>query len=198
MKKFLAAAILVLSTNFASAGTTIIGNGPQLVMPGYRDWCLRHGAECDNNVREPRVIEYTPQVTRDMALINATVNLRVEYQFDEVQYHSGDYWEYPQPDAKGVLRGDCEDYAILKRKMLRDLGYPHRAMRIASLFTETGEGHAVLIVRTTNGDYVLDMYHNKKDPVVLWNQKKGYKWSGMESQEPNDHFWVYIGVEISK
>jgi predicted transglutaminase-like cysteine proteinase len=45
---------------------------------------------------------------------------------------------------------------ITKRSRLIGMGLPAGALRIAYAKTSSGEGHAVLIVKTNKGDYVLD------------------------------------------
>jgi predicted transglutaminase-like cysteine proteinase len=55
-----------------------------------------------------------------------------------------------------VAAGDCEDYALTKRRKLIALGWSARALRIAVARTASVEGHAVLVVATSQGDLVLD------------------------------------------
>ena len=61
--------------------------------------------------------------------------------------------------------GDCEDFQLLKRRMLVERGLSRRAMRMTVVIDELGEGHAVLTVRTDRGDYILD---NKTSGGVAW------------------------------
>ncbi len=44
--------------------------------------------------------------------------------------------------------GDCEDYALLKRKMLMQAGWPREALLMTVVRDKKGEGHAVLTVKT--------------------------------------------------
>ncbi len=66
-------------------------------------------------------------------------------------------WSYPD-DGKG----DCEDYVLLKRRMLMQAGWPREALLITVVRDKKGEGHAVLTVKTDKGDFILD------------NQARGY------------------------
>ncbi len=66
----------------------------------------------------------------------------------------------------GQERGDCEDFALTKRRDLIAAGWPPRLLRIAVARTRSGEGHAVLIARTLKGDMVLD---NRTDAIKLWS-----------------------------
>lgn len=56
----------------------------------------------------------------------------------------------------GAAAGDCEDYALEKRARLLALGLPSSALLLATARTPRRNHHAVLIVRTTAGDLVLD------------------------------------------
>jgi predicted transglutaminase-like cysteine proteinase len=68
---------------------------------------------------------------------------------DEEHWGISDRWDLP---ADGF--GDCEDYQLLKRRLLAEAGLPRRAMRMTVVVDETGDGHAVLMVRTDRGDVV--------------------------------------------
>ena len=68
-------------------------------------------------------------------------------------------------------RGDCEDYALLKQKLLIERGWPSSSLLMTVVRDEKGEGHAVLTARTSQGDFVLD---NKVEAVKLWN-RSGYE-----------------------
>ena len=97
-------------------------------------------------------------------------------------------WYYPDDGY-----GDCKDYALLKRRMLMGLGLPREALLLTVVWTKKNQGHAVLIVRTDNGDFVLD---NLAPKVVIWN-KAGYDFVKRQSQtHPN--VWVYIDGDPRK
>ena len=52
-----------------------------------------------------------------------------------------------------------------KRRDLIQRGFPESALLITVVRDENNEGHAVLTVRTDEGDFVLD---NKRREVVRW------------------------------
>jgi predicted transglutaminase-like cysteine proteinase len=87
--------------------------------------------------------------------INDAVN-RLDYVTDNELWALNDYWASPAEFlARGA--GDCEDYAISKYFLLRELGVPAEAMRIAIVLdTARKLTHAVLIVQTERGPVVLD------------------------------------------
>jgi len=85
--------------------------------------------------------------------------------------------------------GDCEDYQLLKRRMLIEAGLPRRALRMTVVIDENGEGHAVLTVRTDRGDVILD---NKSDEVLEWF-RTNYRYIKRESAETMG--WVYLTLD---
>lgn len=86
--------------------------------------------------------------------VNGMVN-QVRYINDSKNWGKSDYWETPvEFFSKG---GDCEDFAITKYASLRALGVPDNRMRIAIVKdTQKNIPHAILIVYTDKGPYVLD------------------------------------------
>ena len=84
--------------------------------------------------------------------------------------------------------GDCEDYVLLKRKMLMDAGWPREALLITVVRDKLGEGHAVLTVKSDKGEFILD---NQNENVVAWTET-GYRFVKRQSQsDPN--IWVALG-----
>jgi predicted transglutaminase-like cysteine proteinase len=72
---------------------------------------------------------------------------------------------------------DCNKFALAKRRDLIEHGWPRESVLLATATTETGEGHLVVVVHTTAGDYVLD---NRVAPVVEWTSLP-YRWVSMQS-----------------
>ena len=64
-------------------------------------------------------------------------------------------------------RLDCVGYVRAKRDALTQAGFPSGALSPAVVKTRGGVIHAVLLVRTTEGDYVLD---NLSPYVVRWTE----------------------------
>ena len=106
--------------------------------------------------------------------INNTVNTSVTYKTDLEQYNKPEFWCLPS------RFGDCEDYALLKRKMLIDAGFDRDKIHLCTCFVD-GAGHCVLLVETDRGNYILD--NNQSEPVqpnflsYKWDKiQKGDKW----------------------
>lgn len=154
---------------------------------GWLDFCRRYPAECAVDPSEPAVVELTPKVWQAMVAITRKVNGSVKPMTDKEHWGVEDRWDFPDDGM-----GDCEDYQILKRRLLAEAGLPQRAMRMAVVIDEEGQGHAVMMVRTNRGDFALD---NKRNPVLPWHQT-GYVYVKQEGQEAN-MAWVSLGGATS-
>lgn len=86
--------------------------------------------------------------------VNDYIN-NVRYIEDKDNYAKSDYWATPiEFFSKG---GDCEDFAIAKFASLRALGFSSDQMRIAIVQDKIKNiAHAILIVYTEDGTFVLD------------------------------------------
>jgi predicted transglutaminase-like cysteine proteinase len=128
---------------------------------GYVQFCAREPQECRAGQQEDQRFSAGPQRLTELDIINRTVNREIEPATDLEVYGQNEYWTIP------VTRGDCEDYALLKRKRLLALGWPTSSLLITVVRDEKGEGHALLTARTVQGDFILD---NKVDEVKLWTR----------------------------
>jgi predicted transglutaminase-like cysteine proteinase len=147
------------SSRLATANAT-------LPTKAYEEFCQRYPAECAVDLQEEPEITLTPAVWQTLDLINMQVNLVIKPMTDQNHWGVVDRWDLPDDG-----QGDCEDYQLLKRRMLAEQGLPRRAMRMTVVLDENGEGHAILLVRTDRGDFVLD---NKRDEILPWFMT-GYK-----------------------
>src|SRR6185312_16004604 len=126
----------------------------------------------------------TPTMAMVIAL-NDRVNQGIKPATDSEIYHVADYWV--APGIGPGVRGDCEDYALEKRRLLIASGIPASALSIAIVRTPAGEVHAVLVLSARQGDYVLDNLHGE---VKAW-QLTGYSW--ISRQAPGDDLaWVSL------
>lgn len=96
--------------------------------------------------------------------VNDYVN-KFKYIEDKNNFGKSDYWATPSEFfARG---GDCEDFAIAKYAMLKDLGVPEDQMRLAIVQDKIKNiPHAVLIVYTDNGPMLLDNQMKSTKQVV--------------------------------
>lgn len=133
----------------------------------FRVFCIQNPSQCAP-AGEAQVDLDGP--TFDMLQL---VNLRVNGSIRPSR-EPGDRWQI------NVAVGDCEDFALTKRAQLIAAGLPVGALRIAVGRTRQGEGHAVLVVRTDKGDFVLDNRFNSVRPLSLARMT----WTAMSTSNP--------------
>ncbi|MGO4389188.1 transglutaminase-like cysteine peptidase [Microvirga sp. 2YAF29] len=165
-----------------SSSNPIASMGTAKPLQGWTKFCETHPAECAVDVSEAEVIELTPQIWKTIVSVNQNVNTTIQAVTDQDHFGVVDVWGFPDDG-----RGDCEDFQLLKRRILAEKGLPRRAMRMTVVIDELGEGHAVLVVRTNRGDYILD---NKTSSVLPWS-RTGYVYIKRESQDVVG--WVSLG-----
>lgn len=107
---------------------------------------------------KPAGVPLTPERMAELQQVNTHVNATIVEVSDREQYGREDVWTLPTSG-----KGDCEDFALLKRKLLIQRGWPASALAISLGMTAQGEAHAVLTVATSGGDYVLD---NRRTAVL--------------------------------
>jgi predicted transglutaminase-like cysteine proteinase len=128
---------------------------------GFVQFCERMPAECKFGTQEEQRFSAGPDRLSELDAVNRIVNREIEPATDLEIYGQTEYWTIP------VTKGDCEDYALLKRQRLMARGWPASALLITVVRDEKGEGHAVLTARTVQGDFILD---NKVDEVKTWTR----------------------------
>lgn len=148
----------------------------------WLDFCKRSPSECRTDAREAESIELNAKIWKTIVATNNGVNREIEAITDEDHWGVVDRWDLPT-DGKG----DCEDYALLKRKRLAEAGIPRRAMLMTVVIDEENAGHAVLMIRTNRGDFILD---NKRNAILPWSQT-GYVYVKRESQYRTG--WTSLG-----
>jgi predicted transglutaminase-like cysteine proteinase len=133
--------------------------GDTLPPIGYVNFCQEHRADCRPGPRFADRIQLTPAKFGQIEEVNTAVNTEIAPETDLDLYGKPEYWTYP------TTKGDCEDYVLLKRRILIERGFPESTLLITVVRDENDEGHAVLTVRTDKGDFVLD---NKRREVMRW------------------------------
>ncbi|MBD3677881.1 MAG: transglutaminase-like cysteine peptidase [Rhodobacteraceae bacterium] len=129
---------------------------------GFNGLCSRYSWACQNS----RSSNLNARSALDVAQrINLDVNRATPEIEDRDQYGKAEVWALPT--RRG---GDCEDFALLKKLRLIEAGLPGQNLLMATVLDRQLRNHAVLVLRTENGDYVLDNLTNK---IVPW-QATGY------------------------
>ena len=150
---------------------------------GWVEFCAEHAEECDVKPLEARDVVLTPKAWKDLALVNDWVNEHIKPLTDLEHWGVVERWSYPDDGY-----GDCEDYVLLKRRMLMQAGWPRQALLITVVRDSKGEGHAVLTVKTDQGEFILD---NQEHEIMLWS-RTSYRFVKRQSQtDPN--LWISLG-----
>ncbi|MBE0579798.1 MAG: transglutaminase-like cysteine peptidase [Devosia sp.] len=157
------------TTNVAFAQTV---GGTTSIPVGHAEFCNSRPDECRANANPVAMVSLTEGLWQQLLSINAGVNQHVVPVTDQDLYQVAEFWTYPNG------YGDCEDYALAKRRELVNAGWPPSTLLMAVVKQANGEGHAVLMVRTDRGDLVLD---NQVGSVDLWSQTP-YKFIKRQSQ----------------
>jgi predicted transglutaminase-like cysteine proteinase len=157
--------------------------GPTRPPFGWVNFCVEYAPECDTKPLEARDVVLTPRAWKDLVEINKWVNESVWPITDMDHWGVVDRWNYPDDGY-----GDCEDYVLLKRKMLMQAAWPRQALLITVVRDRNGDGHAVLTVKTDKGEFILD---NQSQDILLWSET-GYHFVKRQSQtDPNA--WIGLG-----
>ena len=117
---------------------------------GHHEFCSLHGDECAVKSHGRQRVRLTDANWQTLLDVNTAVNTMIKPVTDQDLFGRPEVWTYPDNS------GDCEDYVLLKRRMLIERGWPTGALLITVVRQESGEGHAVLTVLTDRGDLVLD------------------------------------------
>jgi predicted transglutaminase-like cysteine proteinase len=150
------------------------------------DFCRRHPQECAVDTAEAPVVALSPRIWQQIVSVNRRVNTTITAITDQEHWGVPDRWDLPTDGY-----GDCEDFQLLKRKLLAEGGLPRRAMRMTVVIDEKGEGHAVLMIRTDRGDFILD---NQRAAILPWKET-GYVFVKREGQA--SRAWVSLETDAS-
>jgi predicted transglutaminase-like cysteine proteinase len=150
---------------------------------GWIEFCAVNPGECATTPSAPRDIALTATALRDLVSVNRYVNDTVKPMTDLEHWGVIEKWSYPDDGY-----GDCEDYALLKRRLLIRANWPREALLLTVVRDRKDEGHAVLTVKTDRGEFILD---NQVEEVLPWYET-GYRFIKRQSQsDPN--VWISLG-----
>jgi predicted transglutaminase-like cysteine proteinase len=183
----------------AASGATLVGVSPAIAASerptfvsigestrppiGWVEFCTELPRECAGATSTPRDVVLSAKTWKDLVRINSLVNDTIKPITDIEHWGVVERWSYPDDGY-----GDCEDYVLLKRRMLMQAGWPREALLVTVVRDKKGEGHAVLTVKTDKGEFVLD---NQNPDILHWFDT-GYRFVKRQSQgDPNT--WVSLG-----
>ncbi len=151
--------------------------------PAHAAFCARSPEDCaPSDAPMPGAYATLTRSTRaELEEFNEGVNDAFHPIDDGAFYGVSDYWTLPEIGA------DCEDYVLYKRARLIEAGWPPESALIAVVKSPRDGYHAVLILRTSEGELVLD---NLRDEVLDWRDT-GYEWVIRQSTR-DPRLWVTI------
>jgi predicted transglutaminase-like cysteine proteinase len=149
-------------------------------------FCQHRPRECDIDLSQPARITLTSGIWAALTQVNEGVNASILAVTDQDHWGVLDRWDYPDDGL-----GDCEDIQLLKRKLLVQAGLPHRALRMTAVIDDQGQGHAVLMVLTDQGDFILD---NKRNAILPW-RRTGYTF--IKREGTSGKTWVALGDQAA-
>lgn len=151
---------------------------------GFLTYCAADPSACKTSNRRSLIsprIDASPDNLAVLANVTAYVNKKIKAVSDQELYGEVEHWAIP------VDAGDCEDFVLLKKRYLEQLGFASQALLITVVLDEHNEGHAVLTVATKAGDYILD---NRRDQVLRWSDTK---YTFLKRQSASDPMqWVAL------
>jgi len=171
---------IVVTGSMAQAGSFMVARHPIKQPDGAGSLCTQYAWACATDPSNRAFGDAQLAIVRS---VNARVNRTTRQVTDQRQYARAEVWALPT--RRG---GDCEDFALLKKRELIRAGIAPERLLIATVLDHRMRGHAVLVVRTHLGDMVLD---NLTQRVLPW-QRTGYIFMKMQSPEAPDKWDAII------
>ena len=167
------AGVLAFQVSAMPANMQVVGKANPPI--GHYEFCQTYSGECAGSQADSGPMVLTEDLWKAILDVNYTVNSSITPLTDMEIYGVEERWTYPRSV------GDCEDFALLKRKMLVDRGVDPADLLMTVVLQPNGEGHAVLTVRTDHGDFILDNMRNK---VLLWSDTEYTYLKRQSSSDP--------------
>lgn len=131
---------------------------------GWVGFCKENPSDCNNVRTKAHVRRLSAKDWQELYDVHRLVNSNVKPITDKDHYGVLERWAYPDDGY-----GDCEDYVLLKRKLLIARGWHPSTLLITIVRDENGDGHAVLTVVTDSADFIVD---NMRDAILPWWETK--------------------------
>jgi predicted transglutaminase-like cysteine proteinase len=104
---------------------------------GFVRFCDSVPKECSADQRQESRFDASVERLRELDDVNRAINRSITPATDLEIYGVNEYWTLPR------TKGDCEDYALLKRHALIEKGWPVSSVLLTVVRDEKGDGHAV-------------------------------------------------------
>ena len=148
------------------------------ILRNAEEYCNREPADCEMPAGDVEAEDFQ-RISSLLKDANRQVNLELRFAFDRDQYGAPDFWTVAKSGA-----GDCEDYALTKRRRLIEAGIDPRNLRMTLVrFSENGRivNHAMLGVVTDIGMRYLDMNSDQVGDEMASVIRFGYRFVAMQS-----------------
>ena len=195
-KWLVAAAAIVAVVGHQSANAAFVGmpralgsmikrisyNNFALPPMAFTQFCLHYADQC----KTPRIlfrggpVRLTASRWEDLKAVNNRTNAAIAPERN-TEGLAGEKW------LIHPASGDCNDYAVTKRAELLARGWPTRALLLSEVVTSWGEHHLILVVRTSEGDLVLD---NMTSQILTW-ARTPYQWVRIQTPK-NPVYWASL------
>lgn len=163
---------------------------------GYLRYCRDYPKQCNQTDLVERVIINGPRKIDaslrfwELVAINKRVNREIKYTSDIEQHGHSEIWTYGENGE-----GDCEDQALRKKQLCLKNGFPPEALMLTHVTVE-GEGHMLLMVRTTEGDLYMDNGGDRLYTQKELENKRGYVFIARQADDGSDR-WVNLNKKKS-
>ncbi|NTS31118.1 Predicted transglutaminase-like cysteine proteinase [Phyllobacterium sp. YR620] len=165
-------------------GTEMELKGKGFGPPAFQSFCNHYASLC-NTRSGAKVVQLTGEKRKQLQAVNMSVNSSIRQQSDMQTNGVDDVWTIP------TKAGDCEDFAILKKRELMRRGWPAASLLLTvARLPFSNEGHVVLTARTSDGDLILD---SRSNSVRDWSSTS-YRYYARQSQTSAG--WERIGRAI--
>ncbi|WP_254435844.1 transglutaminase-like cysteine peptidase [Ruegeria arenilitoris] len=183
-------AVAVLASSALAAGTAAGASEGSFIKivaaspppSGARQLCRQYSWACSGKAAASMSSRQEMQI---IERVNRQVNATTRSVTDLSQYRTAERWALPT--SRG---GDCEDFALLKKRDLIRAGVDPSKLLIATVLDTQRNAHAVLVYRSAAGDLVLDNLTNQIKPwsathylfLRMQNPRKPSGWVGVYSR----------------
>ena len=166
--------------------STPMREGPKVWPPiGWIGFCNRLPQECNGLEMQPLAHVLDERAWRSLVKVNSFVNKTIKGKSDWDHWGLEELWSYPDDGY-----GDCEDYALLKKRMLIQEGWPPQSLRLTWLRENNGNFHVVLTIVTSKGDYILDIMTQE---ILPWT--KTLYWYNYIMRQSGTHPNRWVAIE---
>ena len=118
-----------------------------------------------------------------------------KYRFDKSLHGEDDFWDIIPKDYKlgDRYEGDCEEFALICRKLLRDNGIMNSRL-VFCTYPENGNGRPIGHVICEVDGYCFDN-NEKRLKTKEQLERIGYKWVGISGYNPGDQWYRVLGAD---